>query len=146
MGNASDSLSKMLSTPEYKSGKILFNGIKSNSRFQILEAIDTVKKENIRASSGEDHETKYDDMIQKMTNYLTGQYDVGHGILSKKTPLEYAHSLAADQAIRCLEEAIASINKQENSDVKVSKTVGTVDTQRVKQAKERLREFQKEKK
>ncbi len=150
MGNTANSASKsvsgMLASSETHSGRKLLNGIKANSREQILAAIEIAKKERIQSSAGgADHEKQYDQMIKRMFSYLTGEYDVGEGILFKKTPIQYARSLAANEAEECLEEAIAALKKQENTD-KVSKTVGKVDADRVRQAKERLREFQKDKK
>lgn len=147
MGNAVNSASKSVSSlvaaSESHSGKKLLLAIKANSRSQVEAAIEFAKKERIQSNSGgENHEKQYDDMIYRMLNYLTREYDVGDGILYKKTPIQYARSLVANEAEECIEEAIAKFKKQENTD-KVSKTVGKVDADRVKTAKERLREFQK---
>jgi hypothetical protein len=149
MGNTVNSVSKsaasLVALSESASGRKLLLGIKANSKTQILAAIEIVKKERIKANTGGDsHEKQYDDMIRRMLSYLTGEYDIGDGVLFKKTPIQYARSLAADEAEDCIEEAIEQLKKQENTD-KMSKTVGLVDADRVRQAKERLKEYQKTK-
>lgn len=142
MGNAANNVSKALEPSEYMSGKKLLNGIKANSPDQIEAAIEICKKERIQGNSGTNHEKQYDVMHQKMTNYLTGKYDIGDGVIFKKTPLEYAKSLANDEAVRCLERAIRDLEMTENKD-KMTKTVGLVTSDRAATAKDRLREFQK---
>lgn len=149
MGNTVNSVSKsaanLVTLSETTSGRKLLLGIKANSKTQILAAIEIVKKERIQANTGGDsHEKQYDAMVRRMLSYLTGEYDVGDGILFKKTPIQYARSLAADEAEQCIEDAIAQLKKEENTD-KMSKTVGLVDADRVRQAKERLKEYQKTK-
>ena len=75
-----------------------------------------------------------------MKLYLTTKYDIGDGKLKKKTPLEYAESLGADDVVTFLKSLIQDI------DIKTQQLAGSsggnekknVSNDRVVLAKARL--------
>ena len=137
---------------EYISGKKLMRAIKANSRVQMEESYEMAKAELLPKSKSTTHDKEYENMIKQMTLYLTRGYNVGDGVLFLKTPLEVAEENHSDQAISFIRAALEQLQKHdtgkqilEDKGLKIASTnsVGQVDKERVHQAKERLKQFQK---
>lgn len=150
MGNSTTT--EFLKDYEYQKGEKLIRSIKANSREQIMDSIDIARKEllNNRQIA---HDKEYDEMIQKMTQYLTRKYDMGEGgLFGGKTPLELAKELRANHAIDCLNEQILLLSRNQSSskvlqekDIKAlssNSVIGPVDKTRAIEARERLKAFQ----
>lgn len=134
-------------------GKKLIRAIKANSPTQLEESYEMAKKELLPRSKGTAHDKEYENMIRKMTLYLTRGYDVGDGMLFKKTPLQIAEEHHSDLAITFINRTLAELKKNEIAaemleeqglKVKANSVVGDIDKDRVHQAKERLKQFQKD--
>lgn len=157
MGNtATPAIPEMLLKDyEHKTAQRLIRGIKANSRRQMEEAYDAARKELLTANTKLAHDKEYEIMVKSMIAYLTRGYDVGDGMVFTKTPLEIAREYHADEAIAFIEEKIEQLQKSEVGAKEVSKrgvgvapaaSAGKVDKDRVAQAKDRLRQFQNERK
>lgn len=141
---------------EYNTGQKLIRAIKANSKTQMQECIDVVKEE-IRSQNKTSrlaHDKDYENMIKKVTLYLTRGYDIGDGMIFTKTPMQYAEHLKSDQAIEFINKTLTELSKIDTANqlmeekgtkvVRESSSVGRVDRERVNQAKERLKAFQNE--
>lgn len=138
---------------EHTSAKKLIRAIKANSRTQLEDSFEMAKKELLPMSKGTTHDKEYENMIKKMTEYLTRSYDVGEGMLFKKTPMEIAEEYQADQAIVFIKQSLEHLQKNEIASkildekgmkVESSTSVGNIDRDRVQLAKERLKQYQKD--
>jgi hypothetical protein len=155
MGNSMP-VPEVMKEYEYNTGQKLLRAIKANSKTQMQECIDVVKEE-IRSQNKTSrlaHDKDYENMIKKVTLYLTRGYDIGDGMLFTKTPIQYAEQLKADQAIQFINNTLIELSKIESANkvmeekgtkvARESSSVGVVDRDRVNQAKERLKAFQNE--
>lgn len=145
----------LLKDYEHKTAQRLIRGIKANSRRQMEESYDAARKELLTANTKVAHDKEYEIMVKSMIAYLTRGYDVGDGMVFTKTPLEIAREYHADEAIAFIEEKLEQLQKSEVGSKEVSKrgvgvaptsSAGKVDKDRVAQAKDRLRQFQNERK
>lgn len=145
----------LLKDYEHKTAQRLIRGIKANSRRQLEEAFDSARKELLSNNTKLAHDKEFENMVKNMIAYLTRGYDVGDGALFTKTPLEIAREYHADVAIEFIEEKIAHLQKSEvgakeidkrGINVPATSSAGRVDKDRVALAKERLKQFQAEKK
>lgn len=92
------------------------------------------------------HEEDYEMMTQKMSAYLTRKYDVGDGMLFKKTPLELAIAVEANESAELIKYTIGKLSqtKEQNHTINTEKSpgihtaVGNIDQDRVALAKSRL--------
>lgn len=135
---------------EYESstGKLLIKAIRNNNQKQVADAIDVARKQLAKPNMSKSHEDDYNDMTIMMTKYLTRKYDVGDGILYKKTPLELATSVESNNTIEFIKDSIFSLtHTKQESNINLDKApcikaaVGTVDQDRVALAKSRLQEL-----
>lgn len=151
--NATDNLMKEY---EISTGKLLLKAIAADSPEEIEKAISVARKElvNMRASVRVTHDEEFETMTKRMLKYLTQSYDIGEGLLFKKSPVNYAKSLNATEAVRYLEITIEKIISSDtttdgrNTAISAPKTtaaVGKIDRQRVDLAKERLKELRNKK-
>lgn len=152
MGNSFNT-DNLMKEYEHSSGKRLLRAIRANHAGNVRDAIEVAKKELLSNDRRKSHDQDYDNMIKKMTIYLTQKYDIGDGILFGKTPLELAESLFADEAIRAIQDELSILSKnkvaadileQKGGQVRESPSVGKVDKERAVQARERLKEFQRQ--
>lgn len=144
MGNVELGADKLFKEYEHKNGRLLLKGIRCNSAEQVEHAIDVARKELANPSLKNDHDQEFNMMIDKMKLYLTTTYDVGDGMLAKKTPLQFAKTCSSVAVIPVLERNIASLNQEEHTRSTMpltSSLVGKVDRDRVTTAKERLKEL-----
>lgn len=157
MGNsATPAIPEMLMKDyEHKTAQRLIRGIKANSRRQMEEAFDAARKELLSNNTKLAHDKEYEIMVKTMISYLTKGYDVGDGVIFTKTPMEIAQEYHADEAISFIEEKLEHLQKNEVGAKEVSKrglnvpstsSAGRVDKDRVAQAKDRLKQFQNERK
>ncbi len=155
MGN-SIPVSEVMKEYEYNTGQKLLRAIKANSKSQMQECINLVKEE-IRSQNKTSrlaHDKDYENMVKKVTIYLTRGYDIGDGMLFTKTPSQYAEQLKSDQALEFVNTTLTELSKIDTANkileekgtkvVRESSSVGVVDRDRVNQAKERLKAFQNE--
>lgn len=135
---------------EYESstGKLLIKAIRNNNQKQVAEAIETARKQLATPNMSKTHEDDYNHMTSKMAQYLTQKYDVGDGMLYKKTPLELAISVESNNTIEYIKDVIFSLTHTKyESHINLDKApcikaaVGTVDQDRVALAKSRLQEL-----
>jgi len=150
MGNkvTGSSVSGMLALHEFEhiSGRHLIEAINANDTRKLQRAIDQAKAEFSKPVSNNMNQTDYDEMIEYMTKYLTKEYNVGDGILFVRTPLKYCADKNADECaflIRKNLDTFAQTNVGNPKQSRMSNTVGEINKERVSQAKERLKEFQK---
>jgi hypothetical protein len=154
MGNkvTHSSLTGVFSEFEHLSGRMLLEAIRKDSAEKTQEAIDLAKSEFSKPVSLNTNQADYDEMIEYMSKYLTKQYDIGDGPFFTKSPLEYCREKRAKSAEEVIKNNLKKfhfydINPNESSSVKiVSETVGTIDSERVTLAKQRLQEFRNSKK
>eukprot|EP01039_Chlorochromonas_danica_P003977 gene3977-4350_t len=153
MGNVLPTENFLTKEYEHISGKRLLRAIRGNVASNVQDAIAAARKELLSSDQSRSHDEDYENMIKKMTIYLTQKYDIGEGILFGKTPLEVAEALCADQAIEVIQNELAILSKnptvsmmlEKNTNlVRESPTVGRVDKDRAIKARERLKEFQRE--
>jgi len=142
MGNVETGLFK-----EYENvtGTMLMRAIKSNSRMQVEQAIEFARKELASPNLKKTHDEDYEMMREKMNLYLTRKYDIGDGMLWKKTPVELATSLEANDALQAIRETLLKLSqtkdqKHINTDraPAIQAAVGNIDQDRVALAKSRL--------
>jgi hypothetical protein len=139
---------------ECTTGKLLLRAIGANSEMLVKQAIEVAKNELIKPNLKKNHADDYEEMQEKIKLYLTQKYDVGDGLFGKKTPIEYAKKIGANDVVPCLEDSIRRIgntdaSKQINCDhapTTVAAIGGKLDPGRVALAKERLAAFQRTKK
>jgi hypothetical protein len=86
-------------------------------------------------------------MLEGLLLYLTRKYNVGEGNFKKKTPIEYALSLGANDVVDLINNKVKDLNtKLMNLSVPGSSGVPggieKVTTERVAEAKSRLEAFQ----
>ncbi len=139
---------------EYNTGKRLLRAINSNVGSQVLEAIESARKELLSSDRHKSHDQDFDNMVKKMSLYLTRKYDVGEGKLlgGGKTPLELAESLHANQAVAVINEQLSILARNKASidvlgnavPMRESPMLGKIDKDRAIQARERLKQFQKQ--
>ena len=72
---------------------MLLQGIRADSKKQLQSAIDLARSDLKKTHMHLDHDQEYVLMIEKIAKYLTKSYDIGEGILHKKTPIDYATEL-----------------------------------------------------
>lgn len=142
MGNVETGLFK-----EYESntGTMLIRAIKSNSRIQVEKAIEFARKELATPNLKKTHDEDYELMREKMNLYLTRKYDIGDGMLWKKTPLELAAMVEAVEAMEAIKESLLKLSHtKEQKHINMDKApaiqaaVGNIDQDRVALAKSRL--------
>jgi hypothetical protein len=146
MGNVEVSLFKEY---ESQSGNLLISAIKSSNKKKLEDAIEVARKQLITPNMKKSHEEDYKEMTNKILVYLTQKYDVGDGVLYRKTPLELAKSIGSDEITMYLEENIkkleAAVKATEVANTEkyegISKNVGKIDKDRVSLAKSRLENF-----
>lgn len=140
---------------EHKTAQRLIRGIKANSRRQMEDAYDSARKELLSSNTKLAHDKEFEIMVKAMLSYLTRGYDVGEGAIFTKTPLEIAKEYHANEAIAFIEEKLEYLQKSEVGGAEVKKrginvpsstSTGRIDKDRVAQAKERLKQFQNERK
>jgi len=147
IGRATDELFKEY---ECNTGQKLLRGIKSNSKVQIEIAIEEARKDWMSSSIKTTAEQDFEDMTKKVLRYLTRNYDVGGGMFSKKTPVQYAKECEARDALAYLESTIASLENHRTPEERkteinapvTTQLVGKIDSSRARTAKERLQAFQ----
>jgi hypothetical protein len=163
MGNDASSTtapSSIFREYEHQSGRRLIAAIRANSKEATKVAITFARKEFTKPfSSVISNASDYDEMAVKMERYLTKPYDIGDGVVFKKTPLEYANSINAKESIAVIEETLtklrADIHKSESQSnlpltpptqkaagVVERPIIGEVTRERAELAKERLKAFQ----
>lgn len=130
---------------ENTSGKKLLVAIDLNNKEATQVAIDYCRSEFTKKSYALD----YDEMMEKMENYLTRHYNIGDGIIFRKTPLEYCEHKQAEESALVIKEnlqILRGVNRkkcgEENSAGRESATVGLITQERAVLAKERLKAFQ----
>lgn len=152
MGNTFNT-DNLMKEYEHVSGKRLLRAIRANHAGNVKESIEAARKELLSGDRRKSHDEDYDNMVRKMTTYLTRQYDVGDGMLFGKTPLELAASVGSDQATEAINEELAILSKNKASSeilerkgasVSQSTALGKVDKDRAVQARERLKEFKRQ--
>lgn len=151
LGRATDQLFKEY---ECNTGQKLFRGIKANSKVQIEMAIEEARHDWMSSSIKKSPEQDFEEMTKKVLKYLTRTYDVGEGMLHKKTPVQYARDCDATEAAAYLETTIVSLQnhrspEERNTQITAPVTtqlVGKIDGSRAKIAKERLQAFQETRK
>lgn len=130
---------------ENTTGRMLIRAIKAGCKKQVSVALDSARKElatpNMKKSADEDYEL----MTQKMTAYLTRKYDVGDGMLFKKTPIEFAEAMNAPDIVEFINDTLIKLSQtKEVKHINLDKApgiqaaVGTIDQDRVALAKSRL--------
>ena len=157
MGNKSSPAHQMPSKAfefEYINGKCLLQGIRNNSAAEIAAAIEKARKEFTKPVGGRiANECGYQDMVESMLTYLTKKYDIGEGQIFVSSPIDYCNKLHSHEAKKCIEDNIAKLKASKEFDKangaikkgKDTKEVKVQDTERVQLAKDRLKEFLKEK-
>lgn len=148
MGNVTMSTDSLFKEYESSTGKLLIKAIRNNSQKQVAEAIDFARKQLATPNMKKTHEDDYNNMTSRMTQYLTQKYDVGDGMLYKKTPLELAASVESNNTIEYIKDTIFSLtHTKQESHINLDKApnikaaVGVVDQDRVALAKSRLQEL-----
>lgn len=145
MGNVEMS-TNLFKEYESSTGKLLIKAIRNNSQKHVSDAVEFARKQLATPNMNKSHQEDYNEMVSKMMLYLTRKYDVGDGMLYKKTPLELATSVEANEGvIEFLKETIFSLtHTKQESQINLEKSpcikaaVGTVDQDRVSLAKSRL--------
>ena len=157
MGNSMET-PKMFFAYEHSSGKRLLASIQTNERDVTQAAIDFARKEFTKPISIiTANSSDYDDMSSRMEKYLTKPYDVGDGIIFRKTPLEYCQSIGSLESAAVINENLQKLSSvyravKKTKDGKEiesttppggieSLTVGTVTHDRAALAKSRLQAF-----
>lgn len=87
--------------------------------------------------------------MRSMVAYLTRKYDTGDGPLFGKTPLEYAELLGLSDVVAYLKETLAKYAQAKNSAEAAAANKGRregVESDRVAQARTRLKDFNAAKK
>lgn len=143
MGNTEISVFKEY---EHQSGSLLLVAIKMNNRKKLQDAIDYARKQMITPNLKKSYDEDYKEMAEKMLTYLTRKYDVGDGLLHRKTPLEFAQSIGSDDVVELLNETIQKLQSSvdecttRNTEKyeSISKNIGKIDKDRVELAKSRL--------
>jgi len=81
-----------------------------------------------------------------MLIYLTKKYDTGQGMMKKRTPIEYAEELGADEVKGLLKDTIKDLESKSialpDSNVTVASECARSTSDRVLLAKARLEAFQ----
>jgi hypothetical protein len=131
MGNKSSLSGGESNSFEYNSAKRLLLSIKLNSKEQTEEAIELARKECVKPSRVFASVFSYDDMVQKILEYLTKVYSIEgqeNEMPKRMTPLEYANSIDAlncaqviSDTIVDLEKSISAKEKQNNNIVSQTK-------------------------
>jgi hypothetical protein len=125
---------------ENLSGKKLIEGIRHESTEFVKGAIETAKRECLKPVASNTNKTEYEDMVTIMLEYLTRKYDVGEGMMKKKTPIEFAKSVDAKDAELLIFATIKEYEgMQAEAKPRVSHAVGEVTKDRAELAKERLK-------
>jgi len=114
MGNTSQSLPDIFQNYEHRQGTKLLAAIREDSKEGIDEAVEFARQECIKAktSTSTSASNDFDLMIDKMTTYLTQQYDVGDGPIFTKTPIELAKDLYCDHATPAIEDHLSKLKMQ----------------------------------
>lgn len=126
---------------ELNNGTMLFKAIKEDDPIMVDEAIEHCRKEVIKQrTNSKDFNKDFESMQVKLIRYLTARYNIEGGMFSStETPEQYARSLGSDRAATKIKEAIIRLQAADlKAPVKVSKTVGIVDSDRAATAKEKL--------
>ena len=138
MGNRSSLTS---SGQECNSAKRLLIGIQLNSQEQTKEAIEFARKECIKPIGVFASTYTYDDMVKRLYEYLTNQYQVhmkDNEEIETLTPLEYAERIDSNVAACVIKQTIADLEKS----IKMNETQGSNSVKETKQSlKERQRKF-----
>lgn len=142
MGNTLDNLTNP-PTLEHATAEKLLRAIKADNASRVTSAIQLAKKELMKPSLNVNFDKDYDNNNREMLKYLTKKYDIGDGKMNMRTPLEYAKELGSHTSEEIISKAIAELQKNSTEKefvaTRESKTVGTVDQARVRQAKDRLK-------
>ena len=135
---------------ECSTGTKLLKSIRNNDVTQTEQAIEFARKQLMTPNMKKTHEDDYNFMKLRITQYLTRKYDVGDGMLYKKTPVEFAMTLGSTNVVDFLKDTIIKLSRTEeqgkiNADKSPSITaaVGTIDSDRVALAKSRLQALRK---
>ena len=135
---------------EYKTGKKLLRAIEIDDVEQLDRCVELVKKELLKINYKISPDQEYDKRMENLTIYLTRFYEVGDGVVFKKTPLEYARDLKSESCMRYIQEKLALYSRTDSSATVIknaaninsqkieTKQLGKIDNDRVKLAKERL--------
>lgn len=150
---------KLFSDHEHRSGKRLLESIQANKGDRTQAAIDFARKEfSMPISSITSNVSDYEEMSTRMEKYLTKPYDVGDGIIFRKTPLEYCESVKSLESASVIKENLQKLRGVSGIPSKVEKlkegnaesiftgienaTVRLVTADRASLAKSRLQAFQ----
>jgi len=135
---------------EHNTGKLLLKAIRNDCKQQVENAVDFARKQLATPNMKLSHDEDYAIMTQKMTAYLTRKYDVGDGMLWKKTPVELAMAVEAHETVEYLKETILKLSQTKeqrhiNTDraPAIQAAVGNIDQDRVALAKSRLQALRK---
>mmetsp|Transcript_30515 Transcript_30515/g.51545 ORF Transcript_30515/g.51545 Transcript_30515/m.51545 type:complete len:154 (+) Transcript_30515:119-580(+) len=152
MGNA-EITSNLFTEYESTTARRLLTGITNKNLKQVEDAVEYARKQHIIPNLKKSYSEDYADMTEQMLIYLTRKYDVGDGILFKKTPIQYAQKLAADDIVAFLNDTVIRLERKDNSKVinqelspATSAAVGEIDADRVSLAKARLMKIRNDKK
>jgi len=133
MGNSSN--------PEHLSGAGLIAGISTKSLTPVENSVNKARKEfsfsksTLKSTADE----SYENMLEGMSSYLNKKYDVGEGKFNKKTPVEYAESLGAEDIVNFLKSSIQDIESKMRQPTSLIDNVAVgVSSDRVVLAKARL--------
>lgn len=131
---------------EHLSGKKLLAAIKLNSSLRVNEAIEAARVEFVRPTKKKSNSSEYDVLINGMIEYLSKYYDVGEGMLFKKTPIEFCNHCKSFEALQVIESELEKYRSQLQRLSNVTdKPRDRISSDRAKQAKERLKAFQEKK-
>ena len=135
---------------ECNTGRQLLRAIRADSKERVAAAIETVRKEYMTAKVKNTHEKDFENMTRKVMRYLTRYYDVGEGMLHKKTPLQLAEECEAIEVVQYLTETLETLKRHRDKDdgllgmttaPKLNAAVGKIDKDRAELARERLKEY-----
>jgi hypothetical protein len=128
---------------EHRSGKLLVQAIKVNSKEKVDEAVEYARREFVKPRTrGVPNPSEFEDMTRGLLSYLQQDTDVGDGQLFTQTPLAFAKHCKAFEAEKAILHHIERLNIDARKGAAVSKTVGEVSASRAELAKERLKAFQ----
>ncbi len=130
---------------EHHNGKKLLAAIKANRREGVKAAIETARMEFIAPTEKNSNKADYDVMVAGLIKYLTTSYDIGDGIIFKKTPIEYCLHIHSNEARAQIEELIEELRKKEGHMTKDKNMQVSSSNDRVATAKARLMAFRENK-